>query len=263
MSFVSDTIKPFFTKNSEFNVSFIICGTQKGGTTALDYYLRAHHEICMANKKEVHFFDNNENFKLENIKYKNYHKYFNPMEHHRVIGEATPIYMYWENAIKRIHKYNPKMKLIMILRNPIKRAFSHWNMETEKNKEHLNFKEAIQVELSNLKSQKPHQNRIRSYLARGLYSKQIKQILECFKMENLLIIQNEKLRNLPNEVLAQISTFLSIAPFEKIDHKNIHSRKYKKELMSDDMQFLQDFYSTEISSLEELLGWDLEGWKNN
>lgn len=263
MSFVSDTIKPFFTKNSEFNVSFIICGTQKGGTTALDYYLRAHREICMANKKEVHFFDNDENFKLENINYKNYHKYFNPMGHHRVIGEATPIYMYWRNSIKRIHEYNPKMKLIIILRNPIERAFSHWNMETEKNKEHLNFKDAMELELSNLKGQSSYQDRVRSYLSRGLYSKQIKQILECFKMENLLIIQNEKLRNLPNEVLAQISTFLSIAPFEKNKHKNIHSRKYKKELISDEIQFLQDFYSTEISSLEELLGWDLEGWKNN
>ena len=263
MSFVSNTIKPIFTKKSEFNVSFIICGTQKGGTTALDYYLRAHHEICMANKKELHFFDDDQNFKLKKVKYTNYHKNFSPKKNHRVIGEATPIYMYWENSIKRIHKYNPKMKLIIILRNPIKRAFSHWNMETEKNKEHLNFKKALELELSNLKSKKLYQDRVRSYLARGLYSNQIKQILKLFKMDQLLIIQNEKLRNFPNEVMAQISTFLSIAPFKKIEHKNIHSRKYKIELTKNEIQFLQDFYSNEISILEELLGWDLERWKTN
>ena len=118
------------------------------------------------------------------------------------------------------------MKLIIILRNPIERAFSHWNMETEKNKEHLNFKKAIELELLNLKRKKNYQDRVRSYLARGLYSLQIKQILKLFKMEQLLIIQNEKLRNFPNEVLTQISTFLSITPFEKIKHKNIHSRKF-------------------------------------
>lgn len=263
MSFVSDTMKPFFTKNSEFNVSFIICGTQKGGTTALDYYLRAHREICMANKKEVHFFDDDQIFKREKIKYNDYHKSFSPMKHHRVIGEATPIYMYWGNSIRRIYKYNHKMKLIIILRNPIERAFSHWNMETEKNKEHLNFKKAIELELLNLKRKKNYQDRVRSYLARGLYSHQIKQILKLFKMEQLLIIQNEKLRNFPNEVLTQISTFLSITPFEKIKHKNIHSRKYKIELTHDEIKFLQDFYSTEISSLEELLGWDLDRWKTN
>ena len=82
-------------------------------------------------------------------------------------------------------------------------------------------------------------------------------------MEQLLILQNEKLRNFPNEVMAQISTFLSIASFQKIKHKNIHSRNYKIELMNYEIQFLQDFYSTEISSLEELLGWDLERWKTN
>ena len=48
-------------------LNFIVCGTQKGGTTALDYYLRSHQEICMAIKKEVHFFDNDNYFKHEKI----------------------------------------------------------------------------------------------------------------------------------------------------------------------------------------------------
>ena len=47
----------FSKKKLTFKVGFIICGTQKGGTTALDYYLRLHNQICMAKKKEVHFFD--------------------------------------------------------------------------------------------------------------------------------------------------------------------------------------------------------------
>ena len=60
---IGKKIKSFLRNNIDFKVSFIICGTQKGGTTALDYYLRKHVEICMANKKEVHFFDNDSLFK--------------------------------------------------------------------------------------------------------------------------------------------------------------------------------------------------------
>ena len=57
MSLIKNKINYILGKNFDFEIGFIICGTQKGGTTALDRYLRLHPEICMANKKEVHFFD--------------------------------------------------------------------------------------------------------------------------------------------------------------------------------------------------------------
>jgi hypothetical protein len=82
-------------------VDFAICGTQKGGTTALDSYLREHPEVCMANRKEVHYFDVDKNFSEGPPDYSSHHSWFDPLAGHRVIGEATPI----------------------------QRAFSHWNME--------------------------------------------------------------------------------------------------------------------------------------
>src|SRR5947209_10587583 len=76
-------------------VDFVIGGTQKGGTSALDSFLRQHPEICMpTTRKELHFFDREE----ENTDYKKYHANFKPKAQHRVIGEASPIYMYWETA---------------------------------------------------------------------------------------------------------------------------------------------------------------------
>ena len=57
-----------FKLNQHFSIGFIICGSQKGGTTALDYYLRLHQDICMAKKKEVHFFDNDKYFLKGKIK---------------------------------------------------------------------------------------------------------------------------------------------------------------------------------------------------
>jgi hypothetical protein len=58
-------------------------------------------------------------------------------------GECTPSYLYWQLTAERIWKYNPKIKLLVLLRNPIDRAFAHWNMQRFKGREPLNFFEAI------------------------------------------------------------------------------------------------------------------------
>jgi hypothetical protein len=67
-----------FKKRIEPLVNFLICGTQKGGTTALDAYLRKHPGIYMAREKEVHFFDNEEAFKRRSPDYSAYHAFFEP-----------------------------------------------------------------------------------------------------------------------------------------------------------------------------------------
>ena len=263
MTIIRKKIKSFLKKKTDFKVSFIICGTQKGGTTALDYYLRKHVEICMANKKEVHFFDDDNLFKSNKNNYFKYHKNFDPKSKHKVVGEATPIYMYWNNSIKRIYNYNPEMKLIMILRNPITRAFSHWNMEFEKQKEKDTFFEAIQKEFSLKKNNMHIQNRISSYLERGLYSKQIKQILKYFDRKQLMIIRSNSLRYTPQKTLDNIAKFLQISPFEDIKPKEVHSRTYSKKMTKDEELFLNNYYKEEIYKLENLLDWDLTEWKNS
>ena len=96
-------------------VDFLLCGAQKGGTTALQSYLRSHPEVCAANVKEVHFFDNEDHFARKPGSYERYHRHFDFRVHHRVVGEATPIYMYWLAAPRRIWTYNPNMKIVVIL----------------------------------------------------------------------------------------------------------------------------------------------------
>ena len=127
-------------------VDFAICGTQKGGTSALDAYLREHPEICMADVKEVHFFDTEKHFAREAINYSKYHSFFTPQKSHKILGEATPVYMYWPNAPQRLREYNPRMKLIILLRNPIERAYSHWNMQRTRGIDKLPFWDAIREE---------------------------------------------------------------------------------------------------------------------
>lgn len=132
--------------DDERKVNFLICGTQKGGTIVLDAYLRTHPEICMANHKEIHYFDREKYFLYQKPDYRQYHEFFNPNQNHKVLGETTPLYMYWYTAPRRNWEYNSNMKLILILRNPIERAYSHWNMQRDRGYDTLPFHKAIQSE---------------------------------------------------------------------------------------------------------------------
>lgn len=108
-------------------IDFVIAGTQKGGTTALDRYLRKQPGIAMASRKEIHFFDDEENFQIQPVDYTTYYANFVARSPARLRGESTPIYMYWKAVAPRMARYNPALKVIIVLRNPITRAFSHWN----------------------------------------------------------------------------------------------------------------------------------------
>src|SRR3954470_22890344 len=105
------------TAEVPMRVGFLIAGTQKGGTTALHAYLRDHPGVCMAEPKEVHFFDTETHFAGGPVDYAPLHACFRPQPG-QVLGEATPITMYWDDAPRRVWEYNPAMKLVCVLRNP-------------------------------------------------------------------------------------------------------------------------------------------------
>ena len=261
MSFFKRKFQSILGKYPFSRIDFIIAGTQKGGTTALDEYFRTHQNICMADKKEVHFFDEDRYFEKKSPNYSKYHKYFSPNDYSQVIGEATPIYMYWNKAIERIHVYNPQIKLIIILRNPIDRAFSHWNMERDKGRESRTFLTAILDEDSKINSPNYSQNKILSYLDRGHYSQQIKNIYNYINKNQLLILRSEDLRENPDNTLMNIAGFLSIPPFDPVYHKEVNSRSYPHKMSKEELTFLKNFYQEEFSSLENILGYDLSSWK--
>src|SRR4051812_47829471 len=191
-------------------VNFVIGGTQKGGTSALAAFLRQHPEICMPiTRKELHFFDREENFKRK-PDYKKYHANFKPGPEHRVIGEATPIYMYWNAAPQRIHDYNPEMKWIVTLRNPVDRAYSAWNMEIKRNAESLSFSEAVEQEAARCREAHPLQHRVFSYLDRGFYARQLRRLFDIFGAANCHVLLNEELRNDHQSTLRKIFSFLGV-----------------------------------------------------
>lgn len=241
-------------------VDFIVCGAQKGGTSALDAYLREHPDLCMANQKEVHFFDKEAYFSTGCPDYSQYHTFFSPERADQLLGEATPIYMYWYDAPRRMWDYNPDLKLIILLRNPIERAYSHWNMERTRNADDLSFWDAIQLEQERCRAALPLQHRVYSYVDRGFYLQQLRRLQTYFPDNQMLVIKNEYLKSNPSATLGQIYEFLGVPNLDLFSHKDVHSRPYLEEMSEQEWNYLRNIYEYEIKSLERVLGWDCRDW---
>ena len=244
---------------SRKRVNFLIAGVQKSGTSALDAYMREHPDICMADTKEVHFFDRNRFF-IGVPNYFAYHSFFSSYQGEKMIGEATPIYSYWKEALGRIRDYNQNMKMIFVLRNPITRAYSHWNMMRQRGDEHMSFLDAINAESERIKNAYPRQSRKFSYVDRGWYSAQIERAKLYFPSENILVLRQEKLREMPEEVLSLVWEFLNIDHAVTLSVKDVHTRRYEHSMDSREFDVMREIYRGEIDRLENLMGWDCSDW---
>src|SRR5579871_6109810 len=161
-------------------VSYVIVGTQKGGTSSLQFLLSKHPDICAAVIKETHFFDNDPSFQSDAPDYNRYHNLFRHYRGETALGEATPIYMYAPYVADRLKEYNPDIKVIAVLRNPVERAYSHYQMMWRRGLDTLSFPDAIRLEPWRMEESGadygPRSPRaLHSYVSRGFYSTQIER----------------------------------------------------------------------------------------
>jgi len=248
------------TSESGRKVDFIVGGVQKAGTSVLDQYLRKHDQIEMGSRKEVHFFDREKWFNLGPVNYHQYSKFFE-FEPGKVVGEATPIYFYWEPSCQRIWDYNPDIKLIFILRNPIDRAFSNWNMEFDRDREENSFSFSIRNERERSKASLPRQHRIFSYTDRGLYANQIRRFYRFFKPEQILYLKYEDFKTQQADHLSRIFEFLGVSTDSYVyEHQTVRSGSYHTELLPEDKDYLRDFFRHDVRAVEQLLDWDCSDW---
>lgn len=241
-------------------MTFLVAGVQKGGTTSLDAYLRQHPSICMARKKELHFFDKDPHFEDKPVDYAGYESRFAAKLSATIFGEATPIYTYWPPAMERIKAYSRAMKIIVLLRNPIERAWSHWRMEVGRNREALDFSTAIRNEPERIAMALSKSHQTFSYVDRGLYSRQIERIRMNFPEPQLLFIKSERFFVEPAEVVAEVLRFLDL-PLFHIDVSQVHRAGHDASHMSpEDRSFLRDKFIDDAHAVERALGWDCSDW---
>jgi hypothetical protein len=185
---------------------FLIVGAQKAGTTSLHFALSGHRSVFMSDPKELNFFQDDKNYS-RGIGW--YCQYFADCAEDQIAGESSPEYFHCMTAAERIATVLPKVKIIVLLRNPIDRAYSAYWHAVRHAGEHLTFKQAISKEPKRILRDK-RSTKYFSYLSRSCYIEAIREYFRWFPSEKIsIIIAEEYFRN-PVSTLKELAKFLSV-----------------------------------------------------
>jgi hypothetical protein len=216
---------------------------------------------------EKHFFDR-ALYKgaLSNKDIKEYKKSFKTTK--KIVGEKTPSYCYLRYAIDRIYDYDKNMKLIIILREPISRGFSQYNMHLATNKgktltnvteeKILNdFKKGENIKLHELKSTGLH------FITRGFYDEILEYILSKFPKNNIYVGISEEINKNKLKYYNEIYEFLGATELKQIDETlNTHIRKYDKDIPKELEKYLYNIYKPHNEKLYKILGRKIDIWED-
>jgi Sulfotransferase domain len=238
-------------------VDFIVAGVQKSGTTALHYFLAKHPHIALPRDQALHFFDQEEHF-AGRPDYRILHGNFDPGYRWRIAGEVTADYVYYEPALERIARYNPAMKLIISLRNPTDRAFSHWNMRRAKGREPRDFLDAIRHDLELRSSPALRGN---AHIDRGFYAAQIERVFQLFPSKQVLLIKYEDFRRNYSATVDSVLDFLGVRHLRGLRNKERNAGPYQRKITADERAYVSAIFVEDIARLEALLGWDCSDWR--
>jgi sulfotransferase family protein len=242
---------------------FLVIGAQKAGTTALYAYLRWHPGITGPSWKEVSFFDRHW-WRGEAW----YRGQFPVRAGGRLVGEASPSYLFHPLAPERARSLVPGAKLIALVRNPVDRAYSQYQHEVALGREPLTFEDALAAEEERTRGEAERlaaDPRAFSrawwdytYAARGRYAEQLERWLTVFPREQLLVVATEELGERPAETYASILAFLGAAPHELEDYPRVFDRDYEP-MQPETRAALAASFAEPNRRLEALLGRSL-GW---
>lgn len=245
-------------------VDFFVIGVQKGGTTALAHHLRQHPAIQMSRVKEVHHFDN-ETLDWSQPDHARLHEQFDWQVEGVLRGEATPIYIYWPKSLPRIRAYNSAAKLIIGLRHPSFRTFSHWRMEAKRGAEELPFEQAIsEAGRDRVRNSPESVHRVYSYVERGFYHGQIARLLELFPRRQIHFFRTDELWTRPGAMLDAICEFLNIdrTPISCTEQRYVVPVNASDlgDLPVEARSLLDAMFRDDIRLTAKLVGLDLDDW---
>ena len=238
-------------------LDFIVAGVQKAGTTALHYFLAKHPHIALPRDQALHFFDKEEHFRAV-PDYRVLHGNFDGGWRWKTAGEVTADYVYYTPALERIARYNPEMKLIISLRNPTDRAFSHWNMRRAKGREPLEFLDAIKRDQEQIGSGTLRGN---AHVERGFYATQLERVFNLFPREQVLLIKYEDFRRDYAQTIDRLFDFLGVRRLTNLENKEQNAGPYQRKITAEERDYVAILFDEEITRLEAMLGWDCSDWR--
>lgn len=200
---------------------FLIIGAQKSGTTLLYELLGLHPGVEPATTKEVHYLD--QRFGEGDEWYRS-HFVAQPRGESFLTGEATPYYLFYPHAPARAAGLVPEARLLVLLRNPVDRAFSHYHHMFRRKRETLSFEEAVRAEEFRLRGEvekilederyHSFNHQWFSYLSRGIYVDQISAWQNHFDARQMLVLKSEDLFTDTPATMKTVLRFLGLANWE-------------------------------------------------
>lgn len=245
--------------------AFLVIGAQKSGTTSFFRYLSQHPEIIQPVVKETHYFTK---YKHRSVAWYSAH-FAGPSAEgcgisSMVAGEATPYYLFHPDVPSLVHALLPEVQLIVLLRNPIDRAYSHYQHERRRGREHLSFSQAIDAELgagprpgSVLRRPVVNEHQSYSYLSRGYYAEQLSRWFSVFPSERFLILGYEEFFSDPSPFLAGVEQFLGLGK-HRYSLASKHNVGSYVELPIDLRERLASHFAPHNRELDRLLGRSFE-----
>ena len=263
--------------------NFFCIGAQKSGTTLLYEHLKNIDDIYLPDIKELHFFDTPDKYEKGIDWYTE--AYFKNANSFSKVGEITPSYLFLKEVPKRIYTSLGKdLKFIVMLRNPIQRAYSQYIMRYRKNEEKYSFNDALILELSRTKANGEYMRQY-SYAQRGFYVSQIEEYLKYFdKKQFMFILFDEFIINQDlwiEKICKYLNVDKNITIKDKVVHKsqlslvekfkfsflnniynvyNILSSKGYPPMNQRTKEILIEYYKNDIICLEKLIDKDLSEW---
>ena len=210
---------PMAPTTAEPLIAFLVGGVQKAGTSALARYLGASQGLRLPVDKEAHVFDApdfDDAWSPADIDTR-YAARFADDAPDVLFGDATPFYVFHPRCVARIGRYNPAMRWIVLLRDPVERARSQFHMERARGHESLPLWLALLLEPWRLRGR--HEDltlgspmRHHSYRARGDYARQLDTLYAHFPREQVLLLRSERLREDAGACVREACEFLGVPP---------------------------------------------------
>jgi hypothetical protein len=250
---------------------FLIVGAMKSGTSSLYWNLCRQNNVLAASRKELHYFADG-----YTRGWSWYRQQFPTRllalavalrERCRIItGEASPYYLFHPKTAARVRRHLPRVKLIALLRNPVDRAYSHYQHTVRNDRETLSFEEAIDHEAERLDGERERlladdgyvspAYSAYSYLARGVYADQLETWLREFPREQLLVLRAEDLFERSQETLLLVNRFLQLMPKHLFELGTENTGGYESSIPPQLRPRLVEYFRPHNERLRSFVDWD-------
>lgn len=247
---------------TDLMLDFAIAGVQKAGTTALAQYLGQNPEIYLPPVKETHYFrrppsagppDDRPFFHLT--------RHYTNAPSGALLGDATPVYLYWPNALELLQAHNPSLRIVVSLRHPVARAYSAWSMQVRRGRESMSFGEAIRAGRERVRQSPLGVSLFYSYVERGFYSSQMAHLYSLFPKAQVFVLRSDDIRA-DSRVLRDLQSFLGAKPYPLtplVENVQPGSLPASPGLAAE-FDYLQRLFEDDMQQTSSLTGLDLSDW---